>query len=504
MNITVLRAEVDQSSYLPEQEIVLRISFQPKEVALTQISNASVNISRAEQARDQFAFAFGSVPFVSGNTISITQKLPSSLPPGIYRIDAAILNLSDTPTRMRPHEVRFNTIWFAVRRPHEEPIDSAQLRAAVSDLSQQRQSYVEREICTDAGRLHKEGRIPYRVIIFGAGCLVPQPQQMAGYSITPLRRGFSHCYLNEIVDTTLRKLRYGPMDFDQATEVQHQQGTPTFYVEYWKVLAIDHQDALGHCSRHVALVFELLGLDRGQKPREFFRMAVDMRSGQRFYAFQSPWYRGNLVSDFNPVSTANFIDAVVPNLETNPFLRLLLRSYAEATAELDWGIALLRFWTVLELLADSTIQKGLKIKHPNGDRILNEKGSPRTTKGKSELVYQFILANEHYVYSGSSNIDGRVQTYLIGADRSHPDCRDDTVTITLWDMVRAVYAIRNTVAHEGTFSIDLNNNRSAEKDMAIYLMRDLHIDLMRWIRDIAWLATRRKLHAGGGAKPILS
>ncbi|MHB1992840.1 hypothetical protein [Metallibacterium scheffleri] len=494
MKLTLLHSEIDRTSYYPDQELILRLKFDTTNAELDQMTNVSVSIFRAEKERDQFAFGFGASPLVSGDTVSVSVRLPTNFEPGIYRIDAVNLALGSTPSAQAQQIVRFETIWFSVHSIEEVLLDPTQLTAVIGDLSRHRQAYIEHEILTEAA--FQRNSIPYRVIIFGVGCLVHAPQQMAGYSIKPIGRGFSHTYLHEIVDATLTSLRYGSVDFDKVTEDRHQQGTPTFFVEYWRVLGVDHSDALEHCRRHAGLLFELLGLDRGQKPREFFIMAVDLRSGQRWFGFNHPWYRGNLISDFNPVSTANFIEAVVPKLEQTPFLRLLLRSYAEATAEEDQGIALLRLWTVLELLADRTIQKGLQIKHPNGVLITNKRGNPKDTNAKDASVYQFILSQECYVTQGTSNVAGKTLCYLIGADESHPGYTRDTIIITLWDMVQAVYAIRNSVAHEGHFALDGIDSDNAGQVMAAFLIRDVGLDLWGWLRQIAWLATKRELQIG--------
>jgi hypothetical protein len=69
-------------------------------------------------------------------------------------------------------------------------------------------------------------------------------------------------------------------------------------------------------------------------------------------------------------------------LDGNPFLRLLVRSYVEATAEDHARIALLRAWTVLELLAERAIPKGQPISPPDGSPIVNARGNRKDTNAK--------------------------------------------------------------------------------------------------------------------------
>jgi hypothetical protein len=83
-------------------------------------------------------------------------------------------------------------------------------------------------------------------------------------------------------------------------------------------------------------------------------MAFEYGSNQRWHLYEMPGYKGNLISDFNPVSTANQIERLLPRLQVDSFARLLMKTYAEATAEGDYGFSLLRYWSILELVGDKS------------------------------------------------------------------------------------------------------------------------------------------------------
>lgn len=132
-------------------------------------------------------------------------------------------------------------------------------------------------------------------------------------------------------------------------------------------------------------------------------------------------YRGNLVSDFNPSSTGNLIESVTPKLQSDPFLRLLVRSYAEATSDEDSNIAMLRAWTVLELLADREIQKNQPIFHLDGKPILNARNNTKNTNAKEARVYELIRRSgagfpSHMI----STVDGKEMRLLLGGNQKHP------------------------------------------------------------------------------------
>ena len=488
-----VRAEIGLEGYLPGQEFSFRIIFESPPSDFLQVTNVSVDLFRAEYSRNQFAFGFGGQPLLQPNSLSVAQKLGSELKPGLHFIGAVTLCWVESTGNVRQERVTFEPVFFAVQSALEKPIGKGELATRVGALILERKAYAGREIVASRD-VPQATLIPFRVLIFGVGCLLHAPQQLEGFLIAPLGRGFSHARLHEIVDTTLSRINLGSFPFDQATEDQYEQSTPTFLVDYCRVLGASHVDVLDHCREHSRMMFEVLGLDRGQKPREFFCMAMDQVSGERWFVFDSPWYRGNLVSDFNPVSTANLIESVTPKLQRDPFLRLLIRSYAEATAEDDSGFALLRSWTVMELLADRAVATGKKILHPNGQPIKNNKGNSKDTNAKEARVYQYLLERGSYVVHMSMNVEGRNRQYILGADETHPGYTPDTVLIPLWVVVRSAYAIRNCIAHEGYFSEQQIDPGDPDQILAAQLISTTPLDPRTWVRDTVQNLVRSELN----------
>ena len=65
---------------------------------------------------------------------------------------------------------------------------------------------------------------------------------------------------------------------------------------------------------------------------------------------------------------------------------------------------------------------------------------------------------------------------------------------SFWDVVRAAYAIRNCVAHEGYFSPDQVDVAVPDQVLASDLIKNTLVDPRRWIRNQAHLAVRRELN----------
>ena len=361
-------------------------------------------------------------------------------------------------------------------------------------MSSSRATYVCQPIRTaKAEKKPTEGK-QFCALIFGVGCLLHAHQQLDGYSIAPLGSGLSHRRMHDIVNAGLERRGLEDLAFDEKIEKQFENSTPTFLVSYEMVVAADHDDALDHCRSHADLIFQILGLDRGQMPREFASMVIEHGSNQLWYLYQMPGYRGNLASDFNPVSTANRIERLLPKLMADPFSRLLIKTYAEATAEMDYGFSLIRYWSVMELVADKNIaNRGAPLAHPDGTPILNRKGNPETTNSKLGRVYAYILANNAFKSHGTYTENGSQKSYMVGRDPSDPAYTPATELIPLWDLVRAVYAIRNAVAHEGQFDLDQAMTGDAYQMLAARLKKSSNPDPLRFIKQQAQLVLWREV-----------
>lgn len=486
----LIQASINQISFLPGATLELTLQFDATAVDLDTVTNVSVDFYRIDRERNQFAFGFGVAPKIGQSTIEVFQVLPADFRTGLYLINHVVLVWGNAPGIIQKR-FAFDPIIFAIQTAVEKPYSPQELDAQINAIDHQRGDYVHRVIKT--ARAQDAGATPrFRVLIFGVGCLLHAHQQLEGYSLSPIGLGLSHRRMHEIVNTVLQHEGAEPIEFDPQAETHFETSTPTFMVSYIAVEALDHQDALNHCRLHANKLFHILGLERGQMPREFAALVLQYGSPAYLRAFQLPGYRGNLVSDFNPVSTANAIDRLLPKLEANPFLRLLAKTFADATAETDPGFALLRYWSVLELLADKYVANGQCIRTPEGSLILTADGNPETTNGTRGRVYFHILMNGAFVTQGSYDDNGTQRSFMIGGDSTHPGYNASTELISLWEMVRAAYAIRNSIAHEGHFDLFSAAAGSANEQLAVRLVTSRYADPISFLKQQAQIAFWRE------------
>lgn len=488
-------AFVNKPSFIPGEAVELTLEFEGAAEELQHVSNLSVDFFRVDPERNQFSFGFGAAPHITGNTLTISKNLPEKFKTGLYVLDYVKLTQGTNPEPSAQTNVRFTPVFFTVRNAAEVPQSEEQVIALRDKMEKLRSAYVNHVIQTKWAEENNSETRKFRVLVFGVGCLLRAHQQLQGYYITPLGLGLSHRRLHEIVNTVLDREGIGSLEFREEIEQQYEGSTPTFLVSYTQVLAKDETDALDHCRTHANTLFQILGLDRGHKPREFACTAFEYETRDRWHMYQMQRYPGNLISDFNPFSTANRIERIIPRLQNDPFARLLINTYSDATAETDYGFSLLRYWSVLELVADRSFygKAQSELMHPNGKPVVNSDGKPETTKTKSGRVYAYICDQGAFKAHGSRTVKGVTKKYMIGGDPADPKLDSNTEVFSLWEMVRAGYAIRNYVAHEGQFDPRTAAAGNEHQQLAARLVIEGHPDPLDFIKSKAELALLREL-----------
>lgn len=440
-------------------------------VNLSRVRNVSVDMLRLDRLRDQFAFGFGSTPRIVEQSLEIEQNLSAGMTPGLYRIARVTLSVDGDGEDVDPQQFSVTfppTVIFQIRSAIEIPASPETIAKRAEAIIFRRSLLARKPHIVSPLEESDEG-LRFLVRVFGVGCLIHQSQQLEGFSIFPLGVGLSHRDMWEIVNGFLESDGSEPLPFIETTEQSFQASTPIFVISYEQVVADNVDAAFKYCAQHAQRVFSILGIDRGQKPRAFAYVVAQYDTNRWWHEFVFPGYRGNFAVDFNPVETGNLIERLLPRLETSPFSRLIVATYADATAEPEYGFAVLRFWSVMELVAEHSIPGGKPVHHPDGSPILKANGKAETTNSKHGRVYEYILAGGTYEMFGNYVEEGVQKTLYIGGSTS-TSAQSATEAIALWDMVRAVYAVRNSIAHEGQFDIAKAQAGDEYERLAVRLM----------------------------------
>lgn len=444
------RASLNKKSYVPGDLLRLTFRIPAEELPNYDVTNISTDVLRLAVERNQPLIGFGTAPIrTNDNSFTVEVKLPDDAKHGLCVIGHAVITPPEGTTEPMSR-IHFEPVFFEIRDPSAKPSTAEQLKSALGLISQQRAAYSTKKIVTPAAGGDTTASGAFRVLIFAVGTLIHARQQLEGYSITPLQGGMSHRHLLDLANAYVSSAQLPQIPFDENVEQRFVSGSPSIVVDYHHVQARSHEDALAYCRHQADLIFLALGRNRGQLPKEFGGAAFDRNSNQMWHFFHAPWYRGNLVCDFSPAAVADAVERIVPKLQSNPFARLISRSYTEAILEETTDFRLLRLWTILELAADRHVPKSnTPLQHPDGSPILKANGQPETNQSQVGRIYSYLKSLGPMTSAGTYTDASGTHTIIEAGDTSNPNYKPGARVYSLWQMVRAGYAIRNYVAHEG-------------------------------------------------------
>lgn len=440
------RVSLEKRSFLPGDRISVIYTLEPPELPDFDVTNVSTSIFRVDVRRASWVMGFGTLPTRDGNTFTCEATLPGHLNPGLHFV-APPTQFMGGDSHSIQRAVRFEPLTFEIRSAIALAASDQQLEDRLQELQREHRLFSEATHRTPAVAAGDERR--FRVLIFAVGTLIHANQQLEGYRIVQLQGGMSHQQMLNLANSYVGSLGYSPIAFAAEVEQAFVHGTPSIVVDYADVRAVDQGDAISFCRKHAEDVFLALGRDRGQVPKEFGFIAYDVASNQTHHWFHAPGYRGNLAPGFTPGAVAEAVERMLPRLQNDPFAKLISRTFVEALGEDLEAVRIFRLWTILELVADKhVVRNSTPLANPDGSGILRANGRPETNESQVGRVYSYIRSLGHGPTFATYQ-DG--ESILEGGDTSSPNYQAGMRFFTPWQLVRAAYAVRNYVAHEGYF-----------------------------------------------------
>lgn len=484
---------LDKTTYLVGDEINIQIDFINSPDLLKNATNINIDIFRVDIERNNFAFGFGVPPLSNDNVVKVSKKLPEDFKTGLYVVSGIKLIYGEDGQEIKNISVddplkRF--FWVS----NNETLDKSGLYEKVSELESSRNQYVNAEIVTTAtiGRAQCE---QFKVVIFGVGCLLHAPQLMEGYVLHPLGQGYSYDHMLGAVNSFMRRIYGVSLDKVDSIQSSFASSTPLFAVEFNNIKSVDHNDAGAHCTNLAENIFTILAYDRGQRPRSFSTVIINSKTGQVWQGFHFPGYKGNLISDFNPASTANTLQRLLPKVESSPWVDLILRIYADAKTEHNMDYACLKFWQILEMVAKKHVRNNsIEITRPDGTPITDGDGNTLTTKFALGKVYKYLFDKE----GGSAvcHIGENIKVIFESSDdaRNNPNFDQNTKVVPLWETLTALYEIRNATAHSGKFDINNASCGSGRERNAAELLQLSHGTFIGHIQSILMMTVSSEIN----------
>lgn len=485
---------LNKTTFLAGDEINIQIDFSDSPTSLENVSNINIDIFRVDIERNNFVFGFGASPTTENNIAIISQRIPINFQVGLYVVSGVRLIYGEDGHEIRNVRVddpRKRFFWLS--DDEMLVLNDSDLHKKISELESARNRYVNSEIRTNAvnGRAQCE---QFKVVIFGVGCLLHAPQLMEGYVLHPLGQGYSYDHMRKAVNIFLSGTYGIELNKVDSIASSFASSTPLFAVEFNNIQAVDHLDAGMHCEYMAENVFTILAYDRGQRPRSFATVILSNKSEQVWQGFHFPGYKGNLISDFNPASTANTLQRLLPKIESSPWIDLILRIYADANSESNRDYACLKFWQILEMVAKKNVlDNSIEIVKPDGAPIMDANGQILNTKYALGKVYKYLFDKEGGSAFCHISEDKKIIFESSDDARNNPNYDQNTKVVSLWETLGALYEIRNATAHSGKFDIDSASLGTERQRKAAELLELSHGTFIGHIENILMMTVSSEI-----------
>jgi hypothetical protein len=358
-------------------------------------------------------FGMGTTPVhVNGDTYSINFST-KSFKPGIYEVKLVKLH-SPKHENQKPEfldfhsEINYPRTLFEVKPSLDELHQSASsLLDIVQNWEKSNESIfnegiqLENTKCTNL----------YAVFVLVKGLKIGIKYRLENYEFIPLPFGMqAYDSLNAtnrfINDFTKINFLF---EYSEQVDLQTQQNNPISVAHFPKILCDTTEEAHLFTEKRVNSFLKSMSLIRGTVGEIFDFIIVNLSDGQGLRLSQSNSYIGNLLtgglSGEQPESLSKYINSI----ENNVFHEFLVTLHREALREQSEDYKFLRYWSILEILAESKNYKTGKTEteledfdeNPlyetlDGNFVIDGKtGERKVIKEKNSISIVYNLFKEH-------------------------------------------------------------------------------------------------------------
>ncbi len=275
----------------------------------------------------------------------------------------------------------------------------------------------------------------YQVFTFVSGLFMSRVIRLGKLELIPFR-GLDQKDYFDLVNDFFNQDLYNKLSFNYTAELSREKRnkTPVCVIHFPTIFSESGKDAKTFSYQESLLLTELLSVYRGGSGSVFALAVHDLsENSTQLYTEDLP-YIGNLLGGSIAGENPDSIKDNFQKLKIQPTLRYYLSLFKEARAELNIDFQYLRYWQILEMIAES---KNFKRSKPLTDfrdiPILNKKGEQIKIKRKETRVYELI--KQHYKVGGIAE----------------PNHKLNHTEYDLWKFIKGWYGMRNAAAHHGGF-----------------------------------------------------
>jgi hypothetical protein len=403
-----------------------RLSIRVSDIAISKYRQLQVEIFDAGIANPSSKLGFSATPGRLEVHAAQTEIDSRHLPIGIYEIilirlhdpiDPGVESHVDFVSRRD-----FERLLFEVVLSSEQKRESSLLLADV----RQREAELEREFLApvDIRKSDSSPASDYCVFVFVRDVLVGTAIRFRNFELVPTQSGLDSRDPLEFVNWFLRERTTTRLQFsyDDSLAERSRQSAPVCVVHFPAIAASSQEEVRDHCVEQTNKLLLALSLSRDAGGIVIEIVILDRRLGSATKFSIAPPYVGNLLTGSFSGESSERLEMYLRGLSGNPMNGFLVGLYREARRDRSPDFQYVRFWQILETMAESNNYDPMDQLLDFEGNVLMNGDQPRLSKGSVNMVFRLLR-----------------ETGVGSTDQT-------------WKKVNVWFAFRNAVAHHGSIA----------------------------------------------------
>ncbi len=416
----MLEIELTESYVVKGNRLPIRLSYP----VVFEYRQLQVEVFDVGIANPSPRLGFGTAPTRLEDHAAQVEIDSQHLPLGTFEV--RLIRLHDPIDPRLAPQVEFIPIRDFKRQLFEVVALPESQRAASVLLAevQQREAELEREFLSpvDIRKHESTDASEYCVFVFVRDVLIGTVIRFRNFELVPTQNGLDSQDPLNFVNRFLRERTLTGLQFayEEGLAEQSRRSNPVCVVHFPSIISSSIEEVRDYCIEQTSKLLLSLSLSRDAGGITFEVVALDRRNGNATkFSISSP-YIGNLLTGHLSGESSESLEAYLGGLSRDPFNGFLVGLYREARRDRSPDFQYVRFWQILETMAESRNYDPTSPLLDYEGNVLTDGNQPRQCRGSVNIVFRLLR-------------DTRIGS------------TDET-----WKKVNVWFAFRNAVAHHGS------------------------------------------------------
>ena len=416
----MIEVELAKSYVVKGNRLPIRVSH-PETFKYRQLQVEVFDVGVANPSPE---LSFGTTPTMLGDHTAQAEIDSQHLPHGTYEI--RLIRLHDPIDSSLPPQVDFMPSKDFKRQLFEVVASPESQRPASVLLAEvhQRETELEREFLSpvDIRKPESSTASEYCVFVFVRDVLIGTAIRFRNFELIPTQSGLDSRDPLDFVNKFLRERTLTGLQFvyEDCLAEQARQSNPVCVVHFPLIVSSSIEEVRDYCIEQTNKLLLVLSLSRDAGGIAFEVVALDLQIGNATKFSISSTYVGNLLTGHLSGESSDRLEAYLGGLSRDPINGFLVGLYREARRDRSPDFQYVRFWQILETLAESNNYDPISPLLDYEGNVLFDGNQQRQCKGSVNIVFRLLR---------DTGIGSTVET---------------------WKKVNVWFAFRNAVAHHGS------------------------------------------------------